>query len=239
MIENNIEGINPTAEFIARQHTGKFVNILPGTYIIKGAKNEQGFDQGYALSPSNKKELLLIDVVDEATREAVKTIISNGYSVKGIIISGQTVLQDAFADLESLSANAGDAPIYLHSSITTQDNFKTRPLDNNDSLLKSYDLEIQPVPGNTKGMVLIYSSRNQGMLFVGDAVYGAEYKSDIFTFSRQKEDKQNDEFETAKFWQSYRKEFNYFFPRRGKPAIEVDARTRTSLLDRVSRGKSN
>lgn len=238
MIVNNTEGINPTAEFIANQYTGKFIKILKGTYIIKEAKNELGFDQGYALENGNRKELLLIDVVEEASKAAVESIIAEGYKVSGILITGQTVLEDAFDDLETLSANAGEAPVYLPKELISNVDYNAKILDNNDPLLRTYDLDIQNIPGNRRGMVLIYSSRNEGMLFAGDAAQGSDYKSDIFTFSRQKEERQNEEFETSKFWKTYPRDFNYFFPRKGKPAIEVDGRTRTTLLDKLSRGAS-
>lgn len=48
------DGINSTAEFIAQQHTGQFVKLLPDDLMIKGAKNDGGFDQGYAFKKFNK-----------------------------------------------------------------------------------------------------------------------------------------------------------------------------------------
>jgi hypothetical protein len=65
--DQNQRGITPTADFIANQHTGKFIEILPHTYMIKGAKNDRGFDQAYAVSDSRNREFVLIDVVQEAT----------------------------------------------------------------------------------------------------------------------------------------------------------------------------
>jgi hypothetical protein len=76
------------------------------------------------------------------------------------------------------------------------------------------------------------------MLFPGDASKGSAYGTDNFLFSREKAHKDNDEFELANFWQKYPTDFTYFFPRQGKPAIEVDERTRTTLLDRLGRGGS-
>jgi len=45
MIEFNTEGITPTAAFLSNLHSGKFRELLPGIFIIKGAKNDRGFDQ--------------------------------------------------------------------------------------------------------------------------------------------------------------------------------------------------
>lgn len=237
-IEHNTAGINPTAEFIDNQHTGKFVELLPGTYMIKGAKNDRGFDQAYALANNNRKELILIDVVEEAYKEAVETIVKDGYKIKAILITGKSVLNDAYADLETLSEDAGGAEIYLHPDIQNETDFKVKDLSSNDSLISSFKLEVFELPPNKNGEVLIFSGKNEGMLFVGDSAKGSDYNSDTFIFSREKQEKQSNEFEISKYWQSFRKEFTYFFPRTGKPAIEVDSRTRSNIMSWLSRGSS-
>lgn len=237
-IEHNTAGINPTAEHIDNLHTGKFVELLSGTYMIKGAINDRGFDQAYALTNNNRKELIFIDVVEEAYREAVETIVKDGYKIKAILITGQSVLNDAYADLETLSEDAGGAEIYLHPDIQPETDFKINDLINSDSLISSFNLEIFELPPNGNGEVLIYSAKNEGMLFVGDSAKGSEYETDTFIFSREKQEKQSDEFEISKYWQNFRKEFTYLFPRMGKPAIEVDGRTRSNILNWLSRGSS-
>lgn len=237
-IEHNTAGINPTAEFIDNQHTGKFVELLPGTYMIKGAINDRGFDQAYALTNNNRKELILIDVVEEAYREAVQTIVKDGYKIKAILITGKTVLNDAYGDLETLSEDAGGAKIYLHPDIQPETDLEVNDLINSDSLISSFNLEIFELPPNKTGEVLVFSSKNEGMLFAGDSAKGSDYDSDTFIFSREKQEKQSDEFEVSKYWQNFSKEFTYFFPRMGKPAIEVDSRTRSNIFNWLSRGSS-
>lgn len=237
-IEHNTAGINPTAEFIDKQHTGKFVELLPGTYMIKGAINDRGFDQAYALTNNNRKELILIDVVEEAYREAVEAIVKDGYKIKAILITGKSVLNDAYADLETLSEDAGGAEIYLHPDIQDQTDFEVNNLNNSDSLISSFNLEVFELPPTKNGEVLIFSGKNEGMLFAGDSAKGSDYDTDTFIFSRENQDKQSHEFEISKYWENFRKEFTYFFPRQGKPAIEVDGRTRSNILNWLSRGSS-
>lgn len=237
-IENKTEGMSPTAKFIADQHTGKFVQILPNTYIIKGAVNNRGFDQAYAVSKFKNRELVLIDVVQEATREAVETLVKDGYQIKAIIITGETVLNEAYADLQTLSKDAGGAAIYIHPQIIGNTQFETKPLPGNDALLNEFHLITEEIPASTKGEVLVFASNNQGMLFVGDSAKGSAYDTDEFLFSREEQEKDKEEFDIAGFWQGYDRKFSYFFPRKGKPAIEVDNRTRTTLLDRLSRKSS-
>lgn len=235
-IENNLEGVKPTAKFIASQHTGKFVKILPETYLIKGAKNDRGFDQAFALT-NNRKDLVLIDVVEEASREAVETLINDGYKIKGIFISGQSVLNDAYADLGTISEDAGGADIYIHPDIAPEDGFETKALTIRDSLMSNFNIETEELPGKS-GEVLIYSSKNDGMLFAGDSAQGSEFDSDSFIFTREIHKKQKEEFAISEFWQNLRPDFTYFFPRRGKPAIEIDSRTRSNISNWLSRGSS-
>lgn len=237
-IEHNKGGITPTAEFIADQHTGKFVEILPHTYIIKGAKNERGFDQAYALSDSRQREFVLIDVVQEATREAVETMMKDGYIIKAILITGKGVLNEAYGNLGSLSSDAGGADIYIHPDIAPNDGFKTKSLLNQDALLSKYKIQTQELPAVKNGSVIISVNQHGGMVFPGDTAIGSAYGTDNFLFTRKEMEKEDHEFEVENFWKKYTSDFLYFFPRQGKPAIELDDRTRTTLLDRLSRGGS-
>lgn len=237
-MERNRGGITPTADFIANQHTGKFIEILPRTYMIKGAKNDRGFDQAYAISDTRNKEFILIDVVQEATREAVETIVKDGNKIRAILITGKGVLDEAYDGLSTLSQDAGGAQIYLHPDIALSGELETKSLLDGDSLLSDYNIQTEVLPALKNGSVLIYINLNGGMLFPGDAAKGSGYETDNFLFSRDKAEKDDNEFKLADFWQKYPKDFSYFFPRQGKPAIEIDERTRTTLLDRLGRGGS-
>lgn len=236
-LEQNTEGITPTADFISNKHTGKFFEILPNTYMIKGSINDRGFEQGYAIE-NNKREFILIDVVERASLEAVETLIKNGYKINAILITGETVLRDAYADLQTISEDAGGAAIYLHKDISSNTNFGTRNISDNDALLSSFNLEVHEVPMNKKGVVTIFSTKNQGMLFTGDQAIGSNYNDETFTFTREKQEKKEDEFELARDWQNYDKDFAYLLPRKGKPALEVDRATRSNILNWLSRGSA-
>lgn len=235
--EKRTNGINPTPEFIVNKHTGKFITLLPHTYIIKGAKNDRGFDQGYALQKPNKKEFILIDVVELASKEAVKTLQKDGNKILAILITGDTVMNDIYADLETLSKDAGGAEIYVHPKNSVEGNFSARDLTANDELLRSLNLEVQDLPAYKKGAALIFSGLNNGMLFPGDSAKGAAYDTNDLTFTREKLQNKSDEFSMAGLWSTYNKDFTYFFPRKGKPDIDIDGGTRTDILNRLSRGK--
>ncbi|WP_029038771.1 MBL fold metallo-hydrolase [Salinimicrobium xinjiangense] len=234
MIEFNTEGIAPTAASIRDLHTGKFREVLPGILMIKGAKNPRGFDQGYGILKG--KDLVLIDIVEEAYKEAVEYLLHNGFNIKAILITGKGVTKDAYADFESLSKDAGDADIYVHPDITPQD-YETKALNRRDELLSKFDLEPHVVPGK-EGQVVLYCSKHNGIVFTGDSALGSDYGTDELLFTRGREQKGKEAFPVEEFWQGFSKDFDYFFPRQGKPAIEVDVRTRTSLLDRLARGEA-
>lgn len=235
--EDMRNGINPTAEFIADQHTGQFVKILPDTLMIKGAKNDRGFDLGYAVKKFNKKEYVLIDVVELATKEAVQDLIKNGNKISAILITSDTVLRDAYSDLETLSKDAGGADIYVHPNISTDGNFETKNLSSSDALLNEFGLDIHELPGKTRA-VLVYARSNDGMLFPGDSAKGSAYDTNRSMVTRDKLENKGQEFDLVEFWREFDQEFRYLFPRQGKPEIELEAGTRTDILNRLSRGES-
>lgn len=234
MLELNTAGTLPTAASIRDLHTGKFREVLPGIFMIKGAKNDRGFDQAYAVV--NGKDLLLIDAVEEAYKGAIDYLLHNGYNINAILVTGKQVRNDSYPDLQTLSKDTGGASIYMHPEIAPGD-LETKGLTGRDELLGKFDLEPHVVPGK-EGQVILYCNRHNGIIFAGDSALGSDYGSDEFLFTRGREQKGKEAFPVEEFWQGFRKEFSYFFSRQGKPAIEVDDRTRTSLLDRLARGEA-
>ncbi len=235
MIEFNTEGITPTAAFIQDLHTGKFQELLPGIFMIKGAKNDRGFDQTYGIL-KGKKDLVLIDAVEEAYRKPVENLLNDGYKIKAVLITGKEVLNDCYADLKSISKDFGDAEIYTDSEIAPQ-GFETKDLKGRDALLGEFDLEAHKIP-QKEGQVIVYCDRHNGIIFSGDSALGSDYGSDEFLFTRGRELNEKEAFAVEEFWKGFNKDFDYFFPRQGKPALEVDARTRTTLLTELAKGKA-
>lgn len=233
-VKENKGGFNPTASFIANQPSGTFIEILPATHMIKGAVNDLGSDQAYAVN-NIKNEFILIDVVEMATKEAVESIVRDGEKIRAILITSKKVLNDAYADLQTLSGDAGGAEVYLHPTIAEEMDFETGNLSTTDSLLSSFNLEVYDLE-DPNGSVLIYSSDNNGMLFTGESAVGSDYDSDNFRFSREELERKDDEFALAERWKKMDKEFDYLFPRKGKPVIEVDDAMRPNIINWLSRG---
>lgn len=233
---DKMEVINSqSAEFIEKGETGKLLKLIPDTFIIKGAEREGGFHQGYALRHINRKDIILIDVVEESTREAVKKLVNDGYSIKGILISNKLVYKTAYADVKTLSQDAGGAPVFMHPRISPNDGDVLKDITGRNDIIKSFGLTITDLPGNGGGSVLIYSDINDGMLFTGADAEGSSYDSDLNTFTREKLDSKNDEYGLAESWGAYVMPFTYLFPLKGKPAFNIDEGQRADILRILSR----
>lgn len=224
-----------SAEFITQGETGKFLKLIPDTFIIKGGERENGVHQGYAVRHINRKDIILIDVVEEATKEAVKKLVKDGYTIKGILISNHLVYKTTYADVKTMSEDAGGAPVFMHPRISPKDGDTLKDITGRHDLIKHFGLTITDLPGNGGGSVLIYSDINDGMLFTGADADGSPYDSDLNTFTRGKLDSKNDEFGLAESWGAYVMPFTFLFPLKGKPAFNIDEGQRTDILAKLSR----
>ena len=234
MIQFNPEGTTPTAAFIEDVHDNVFQELIPNVFMIKGAKNDRGFDQAYMLLKGDK-EVVFIDVVEEAYRKTVENMLIDSYEIKAVLITGKAVLDDCYADLETISKDMLGPEIYIAPDIAPQD-FETKPLTGRDALLSDFNLEAQEVP-EKEGQVVLYCSNHGGIVFPGDSALGSAYGTEEFIFTRGREQNQKEAFAVENFWKSY-KAFSYMFPRQGKPGLEVDERTRTTLLTRLAKGET-
>ncbi|MFC6860833.1 hypothetical protein [Zunongwangia atlantica] len=226
-----------SAEYIQQGETGKFLKLIPDTFLIKGKEKDGVFNQGYAIRHINRRDILLIDVVEEETKAAVKKLVNDGYQIKGILITCDGILDDAYADLKTISEDANDAPIYAHPRNNFKDDFKTKDITTQANDLKHFGIKVIDLPGNGGASVLVYSDINDGMLFPGDDAVGSDYDSELNTFKRPEMKRENDDFGLAESWSAFEDEFTYFFPRKGKPAFNVDEGRQIDILNGLSRTK--
>lgn len=224
-----------SAEFIEKSETGKFLKLIPDTFIIKGGETDNGFNQGYAIRHINRKDIILIDVVEESTKAAVKKLVEDGYTIKAILLSNTLIYKNAYADLKTLSEDAGGAEIFIHPRTTVKDDFKTKDITAKNEILKSFGLQVSDLPGSGGGSVLIYSEMNDGMLFTGADAEGSPYDSSTTSFTRPKNESKNDDFGIAEAWGAFEKDFAYLFPLKGKPAFNLEEGQRTDILNALSR----
>ncbi len=239
-IVNKIEKLeeldSQTPEFIAQGETGKFIKLIPDTFIIKGELGKDGLNQGYAIRHLNQKDIILIDVVEKATREAVKKWVADGYTIKAILLSNASVFKNAFADQKTISQEAGGAPIYAHPMITVKEDYKIKDITaKKNELFKSFGLTIYNLPGKGGGSVLIHSELNEGMLFTGEDALGSAYDSEVNEFTRPQMKSKNDEFGLAESWGAFEQAFSYLFPLRGKPGFNLEEEDQSAILKQLSR----
>ncbi len=225
-----------TPEFIAKGETGKFLKLIPDTFIIKGDAGKDGFNQGYAIRHLNQKDIILIDVIEKATKGAVKKWVEDGYNIKAILISNTSVLKNAYADLKTISEDTGGAPIYAHPMTTLKEDFKIKDITaKKNELFKSFGLTIFNLPGNGGGSVIIHSNINEGMLFTGEDALGSPYDSELNKFSRPQMKSKNDEYGLAQSWSEFEQPFRYLFPLRGKPGFNIEEDDQSAILNKLSR----
>ena len=146
-----------SAEYIQQGETGKFLKLIPDTFLIKGKEKDGVFNQGYAIRHINRRDIILIDVVEEETKAAVKKLVNDGYQIKGILITCDGILEDAYADLKTISEDANGAPIYAHPRNNFKDDFKTKDITTQANDLKHFAIKVIDLPGNGGASVLVYS----------------------------------------------------------------------------------
>lgn len=227
-----------SAEFIVQGEVGKFLKLIPDTFIIKGSEQENGYNQGYAIRHINRKDILLIDVVEKETQAAVKHLVEDGYTIKGIILSNSSVYKNAYADLKTISEDAGGAPIFAHPRNSIKDDYKLKDITAKQDIIKHFGLKIYDLPGNGGGSILIYSDINDGMLFTGEDAIGSSYNVEENTFSRPIMESKNSEFGLAESWGAFEEPFTYLFPLHGKPGFNLEDGQQTDILNKLSRIQS-
>ncbi len=225
-----------TPEFIQKSEDGKFLKLIPDTFIIKGDKIDGKYNQAYAIRHLNRRDILLIDVVEKSTKAAVKKFVEEGYNIKGILITCDGVLKTAYADLKTISSDASDAPIYAHPRNNFKDDFKTKDITAKDKVLDAFGINIFDLPGSEGASVVVYSDINDGMLFPGEDAVGSDYDSDLNTFSRPEKTNSNNDYGLAESWAAFDTPFTYLFPRKGKPGFNLEEGQQIDILNNL--GKS-
>ncbi|MGY5847305.1 hypothetical protein ACW6QP_07775 [Salegentibacter sp. HM20] len=228
-----------SAEFIEQGETGKFLKLIPDTFIIKGEEKDGKFNQGYALRHINRQDIILIDVVEKSSKDAVKRLLNDGYKIKGILLTCDGIIKDAYADLKTISEDAGGAPIFAHPRNNFKDPFKTKDITAKETLLKNFGLKVFDLPGNGGASVIVHSDWNDGMLFPGDDAEGSAYDSDLNTFKRPEMSHKNDDYGLAESWSAFKEPFAYLFPRKGKPAFNLEEGAQIDIISALSRSTSS
>ncbi len=227
-----------SAEFIQKGETGKFLKLIPDTFIIKGEEKNGVFNQGYAIRHLNRRDMILIDVVEESTKAAVKRLVEEGYNIKGILITCDSILDSAYADLKTISEDAGEAPIYAHPRNNFKDKSKVKDITARDKVLDAFGINIFDLPGNQGASVVVYSDINEGMLFPGEDAVGSDYDSELNTFIRPEKKNENNDYGLAESWAAFDTPFSFLFPRKGKPGFNLEEGHQIDILNKLGKASS-
>lgn len=204
-------------EFIKQAEEGKFVKLIPDTFIIKTADGAQG----YAIRHLNRQDLILIDTAGKGAQEGVKHLVEEGYKIKAILLTHRGAFENTYAPLKTVSEDAGGAPIYSHPMNNTDENFEVKNISDKNNIFEHFSLTVRDFPSASGEAVVIHSEINEGMVFAGNSAIGASYDSDEQEFKRPDIGSENKNFSLAESWRSYMHGFTYFFPYKGKPGFKL------------------
>lgn len=218
-----------SAEFIEQAEEGKFLKLIPDTFLIK---MEEG-KQGYAIRHLNRKDILLIDTTGRAAQKAVKNLVKDGYTIKGIILTHRGTLENTYASLETVSQDAGGAPIFTHSINLTDSSFKVNDISRKSNVFDHFSIRIYDFPAKSGEASVVYSEINDGMLFAGCCAMGAEYGTDKKDFYRADMGNKDKDFSLAESWRAFTEDFTYFFPHKGKPGFNLSEGEQTDIIQKL------
>lgn len=207
-----------SAQFIQEGEEGKFLKLISDTFIIK---MENGA-QGYAIRHINMTDMILIDTVGKGAQKAIKHLVEEGYKIKAILITHKEALKNAYADLRTISDDAGKAPVYTHPMNTDGENITLKNILEKNTIFEHFSIAVRDFPARSGEAAVIYSEINNGMIFCGNTAAGSSYDDKDEDFKRPDLGKENKNFSLAENWSSVMWEFRYFFPYKGKPGFNLE-----------------
>ncbi|WGK64504.1 MBL fold metallo-hydrolase [Croceiramulus getboli] len=196
---------------------GDPVKILPETFLMKVKKFKHRFGNTYALRHLNRKDLILIDAIRPENKPAIDQFLDQGYQVRGILLTHGDLIKQAYADLHHISEELGNAPIFMHPLDAGEYGDLITDITEPNFVLEDFGIESYHYPGHTPGSVILYSERNEGMLFAGDSAVGSPYDQDDYYFERPPIENDETDFGLAQNWKRFVKPFKHFLPLHGKP----------------------
>ena len=215
-----------SAEFIQQGEKGKFLKMIPDTFIIK---MEDGA-QGYAIRHLNRQDMLLIDTTGKGADKGIKHLVEEGYKIKGILVTHKQALQNTYAPLKQISEDAGGAPIYSHPVNNNDRSFNVRDIIGKNDIFGHFSIAVTDFPSASGETAVVYSEINEGMVFAGNSVEATPYDAEGEEVKRPDTGSENKNMGLAENWRTYVREFRYFFPYKGKPRFNLSEGEQKDLI---------
>ena len=215
-----------SAEYIQQGEEGKFLKMIPDTFIIK----MEGGAQGYAIRHLNRQDMLLIDTTRKGADKGIKHLVEEGYKIKGILVTHKDALQNTYAPLKQISEDAGGAHIYSHPVNNTDSSFNVENINGKNSVFEHFSISLKDFPSTSGETAVIYSEINEGMVFAGNSVVATPYDKEGDEINRPDVGSDNKNMGVSEAWRTYLREFRYFFPYKGKPKFNLSEGQQKDLI---------
>ncbi|UZO82470.1 hypothetical protein NBT05_08340 [Aquimarina sp. ERC-38] len=223
---------------IKEANYGDRVLILPDTFLLKVAKFQFRIGNSYIIRHVNRKEILLIDVVHESSKNTIDQFISDGYDIQGLLLTHGDLIDQAYTNMTQLSKDLNNAPIYIHPLDSKKSSANLKDITQSNPVFDEFLITVYHTPGHTEGSVLIHSSINNGMLFTGDSAVGGPYHKEEFYFERPPIEKMISDQELAGSWQVFDLPFTHLLPLHGKPEFNLSEERQNDILINLSKNET-
>lgn len=220
---------------IKKAENGERVLILPDTFLLKVAKFQYRVGNSYILRHINRKEVLLIDVVHETSKNTVDDLISDGYDIQGLLLTHSDLIDQAYTNMAQLSKDLNSAPIFAHPLDSKKSSADIKDIMKKNDVFEKFSINIYHTPGHTGGSVLIYSDINGGMLFTGDSAVGSPYDVEKSYFERPPIADESTDMGLAGSWRFFRQPFKHILPLHGKPEFDLSEGRQKDVLLNLSK----
>ncbi|GAB2769944.1 hypothetical protein [Salinimicrobium soli] len=223
-----------SAEFIQQGEEGKFLKMIPDTFIIK---MEDG-TQGYAIRHLNRQDMLLIDTTKKGADKGIKHLVEEGYKIKGILVTNKEALQKTYAPLKTISEDAGGAPIFSHPVNNVDSSFNVRDINAKNDIFEHFSVSLTDFPSVSGETAVVYSEINEGMIFAGNSVEATPYDQEGNEIKKPDLKSENKNYSLSESWRTYMREFRYLFPYRGKPKFNLSEGQQKDLIVKLGSTES-
>lgn len=212
-------------------------HLRPDTVLIEysdpGAEEFRLSTNTYALL--NSRRMLLVDTNVSSLLPFVRQLSDDGFSPSALVITHRHVvgLGDALGDLES----EFKIPLLLHPIDAGHEQALTSGLSFENPVghqaITEFGFEALLFPGQTAGSIMLYSSRNGGMLLTGDSASGTsanQAKAGLERLIRPPIDTSIDDAELRRRWLSFDRPVATVLPFHGTGYIGRSAAELASIM---------
>lgn len=200
---------------------GRAYEILPNTLLVKGQRFQHRYANMYILADENRREILLIDAVRIEAKQPVLDLMQKGYKVRGIILTHNHLVGQAFSNMQTVSETFGGTPLFMHPADISPYISMMRSVVDEEHAMQDFGLEVIHMEGHTYGSVSIYSKMNGGTLFCGDNAIGSPYDMDTYYFERPKTRSSRTDAKLARIWKELGHRVSNLLPLHGKPEMYI------------------